>query len=309
MSLSSDGLLCFPTSTCNLASTFAPGRRICFQLALWGEAGYFDNLSETNLLLHLGSLRHGGAILSDLAADCVELHAWITSKRSYALLTLVFAIALHLPLLDRYHNRHEPGCDVLLAADAVLGACYRKFACLVCRLQAEQDLYASASEATYPQPLNSVERWEGPWRPSRQHHFPVGAALIVFGLLLLSVRPSAFRRLGCASGARGHRCSILAGPQAGRLDKSKVLSNRIAIWFGVISFPLLLSVGIGSCCLLPHHRKCEPECRNTLRRRRARRVFLVDVSPDRAPDPVRDRQRHEGWSPGRLHGRPRMYGL
>ncbi len=217
-----------------LGKHMAAGAGFVSNFALWGEAGYFDNLSETKPLLHLWSL--GVEEQFYLIWPLIVWLAWITSKRSYALLTLVLAIALASLLLNlitigtnpvaTFYSPQTRFWELLTGSLLALFVVFRP-----------NKTFTLLRPNLLPPALSTPSRDRSPGGRAANTISLFGAALIVFGLLYIRSTFS-FPGVWAVPPVLGAALLILAGPQAW-LNKV-VLSNRIAIWFGVISFPLYL---------------------------------------------------------------------
>jgi peptidoglycan/LPS O-acetylase OafA/YrhL len=215
-----------------LGKHVAGGAGFVANLVLWSEAGYFDKSAEVKPLLHLWSLG-----IEEQFYIIWPLLLWLAWKRKFNLLTLTLLIGLMSYVLNVHSVRKD--------AVGTFYAPQRRFWELLCgSLLAWQTLYHRQSftglrtrldgwlsAALYREPRENDGRTlagvlsvlglgllgYGFWRINAESHFPGNWALVpVVGTSLV----------------------IAAGPKAW-LNRS-LLSHRVVVWFGLISFPLYL---------------------------------------------------------------------
>ncbi|MES2481134.1 MAG: acyltransferase, partial [Pseudomonadota bacterium] len=213
-----------------LGRHIAAGAGFVANLVLRGEAGYFDNSAETKPMLHLWSL--GVEEQFYIVWPLVVWLAWRLRLR-LGLITLVMA-ALSFAL-----------CVKGVRSDAV-AAFYSPltrfwellFGTLLAWLMLE------GKKAESPGAGTPWQRLAGFLAGDRRAGHTLSDALSFGGLLLLVVGFWGIRKSFSFPGAwallpvLGATLIIAAGPQA--WVNRTLLSHRLAVWFGLISFPLYL---------------------------------------------------------------------
>lgn len=215
-----------------LGKHIAAGAAFVSNFVFWQESGYFDNAAETKPLLHLWSL----GIEEQFYIIWPPL-LWFAWKRRFNLLSVTILVALISFVLNikgvkgdavaTFYSPQTRFWELLAGSLLAWFTLYRPDCCK--GLQQKLDRWLS--RAIYSQPLNNDGKTlsntlaflglllliYGFWRINKDSRFPGGWALIpVMGAVFL----------------------ITAGSKA--LINRKILSNKIAIWFGLISFPLYL---------------------------------------------------------------------
>ena len=193
-----------------LGKHMAAGAGFVSNFFLWQESGYFNNAAETKPLLHLWSLA-----IEEQFYIVWPLVVWLTWKRKWLFLSVFiglgvasFAYNVHLVRLDPTATFFSPATRIWELLAGVLLA------------------YMKVRPTA--------------WQPSqRQLHVAstFGVALLAFGLYRIDKgRP--YPGTWALLPILGSFCLIFAGPTAwfNRL----VLSNRLLVWVGLISFPLYL---------------------------------------------------------------------
>jgi peptidoglycan/LPS O-acetylase OafA/YrhL len=193
-----------------LGKHMAAGAGFVSNFFLWQESGYFNNAAETKPLLHLWSLA-----IEEQFYIVWPLVVWLTWKRKWLFLSVFislgvasFACNVRLVRLDPTATFFSPATRIWELLAGVLLA------------------YMKVRPTA--------------WQPSqRQLHVAstLGAALLAFGLYRIDKgRP--YPGTWALLPILGSFCLIFAGPTAwfNRL----VLSNRLLVWVGLISFPLYL---------------------------------------------------------------------
>lgn len=215
-----------------LGKYIAAGAGFVSNLVLWNDAGYFDNLADTKPLLHLWSLG-----IEEQFYIIWPVLLWIAWKRKFNLLTVTILFALVSLTLNINQIKQDPIAtfyspqtrfwELLSGSLLAWGSLYKKSSHHEARLKLDgwliSVLYRKGPNANGSKLANvqsaigfSLLAY-GFWRINKNVGFPGGWALIpVVGSCLI----------------------IKAGPKAW-LNRS-ILSNKIAIWFGLISFPLYL---------------------------------------------------------------------
>lgn len=215
-----------------LGKHIAAGAGFVSNIILWSEAGYFDNSAETKPLLHLWSLG-----IEEQFYMVWPLLLWLAWKRKFNLLTITILIAF----VSFYLNIKGIKKDSV----ATFYSPQTRFWELLCgSLLAWFTLYKNSS-------FNALMAKLDGWVASAIYRYPheadgkTLANLFAFaGILLLSY---GFWRLNKELDFPGKWAVlpviaailiICAGPKA--WPNRVILSNRLAVWFGLISFPLYL---------------------------------------------------------------------
>ncbi len=196
-----------------LGKHVAGGSGFVSNLLLWGESGYFDGSAEGKPLLHLWSLG-----IEEQFYIFWPLLLWATWKRNVNLLATTAVIALASFALNVYGVGHD-------RVATFYSPLTRYWELLAGALLAWHDTHrpaaASASAATWRVELQSA----------------AGLAAIAAGIGI-ATQDSAFPGWLALLPVLGAVAVIGAGSRA--WINRVVLSNRIAVWFGLISFPLYL---------------------------------------------------------------------
>jgi peptidoglycan/LPS O-acetylase OafA/YrhL len=215
-----------------LGQHIAAGTGFVSNLVLWSEAGYFDNSAETKPLLHLWSLG-----IEEQFYIVWPFVLWFAWKRKFNLLTLTVIIALISLSLNlkgiksdsvaTFYSPQTRFWELLCGSILAWFAIYKKNAFHSYTLKIDGWL----AKVIYREPIEADGKTlsnliafigglllaYGFWRITKEVRFPGKWAVIpVVGAILI----------------------ILAGPKA--WINRKILSNKIAVWFGLISFPLYL---------------------------------------------------------------------
>lgn len=206
-----------PSEYKQLGKHIVAGGGFISNILLWNEAGYFDNASGTKPLIHLWSLG-----IEEQFYLFWPVFLWLAWKLKSYVLTLIISLATLSFLLN-----------VLLVRQDLTAAFYlpltRFWELLSGSLLAWVTLYRSGTLASLVHKINTKTLSNviallgllilviGFWRIDETLRFPGTWALLpVVGTVLI----------------------IAAGSQA--WVNRVVLSNKVAVWFGLISFPLYL---------------------------------------------------------------------
>ncbi|RYH27241.1 MAG: acyltransferase, partial [Alcaligenaceae bacterium] len=201
-------------------------------LVLWNEAGYFDVTAETKPLLHLWSL--GIEEQFYIVWPVLLMLAW---KRKYNLLALTLALGALSMALNLKGIGKNP--------TATFYSPQTRFWELLCG-----SLLAWASLHPHPKAVllkGALDRWihrilHRSMPPEDGKAFAnalsiLGAGLLAFGFFKIKAELG-FPGKWAVVPVLGAACLISAGPKA--WFNRIVLSNRLAVWIGLISFPLYL---------------------------------------------------------------------
>jgi peptidoglycan/LPS O-acetylase OafA/YrhL len=177
-------------------------------LVLWGETGYFNSSAETKPLLHLWSLG-----IEEQFYIIWPLLLGLVWKRKWNFLFITFAVALLSFGINVSSFPEHPD-------PAFYSPLSRFWELMIGGLLAYAILYKPLSIAKYRN-LQSI----------------VGLGLVAVGLVLIN-RTRGFPSWWALLPALGTAFLISAGPEA-KFNRF-VLSNKVAVWFGKISYPLYL---------------------------------------------------------------------
>jgi peptidoglycan/LPS O-acetylase OafA/YrhL len=215
-----------------LGKHLAAGAGFVSNIVLWQESGYFDPSSETKPLLHLWSLG-----VEEQFYIVWPMALWIAWQWKQNFLTIILVVALLSLSLNLVVIHLDP-------VAAFYSPITRFWELLFGSVLARWVLYKTDLNAAIALWL---DRSVGPFLPAgiRQSLNVRAASLIsIAGVFLLAVSitlidshvrfPGAWALLPVG----GATLLILAGPTA--WFNRAILSNRVAVWFGAISFPLYL---------------------------------------------------------------------
>lgn len=197
-----------------LGKHVAGGAAFVANFVLWGESGYFDNAAETKPLLHLWSLG-----IEEQFYLIWPLLLWATYRLRLNLLAVAAVVATVSFYLNIESARFDPVADFYapqtrfweLMLGAVVAGLHQSGSVAVRRLIKHDGLESSLSA--------------------------LGLALIVWGFWAVNkhdIYPSTWALMPVA----GSMLIIAAGP--GALLNRTVLSHKLLVWIGLISFPLYL---------------------------------------------------------------------
>ncbi|OHX34864.1 acyltransferase [Methylomonas sp. LWB] len=215
-----------------LGKHIAAGAGFVSNLVLWNEAGYFDSSAETKPLLHLWSLG-----IEEQFYIVWPLLLWLAWRKNFNLFTVTVIVAIASFYLnvrgvlnDSVATFYSPQtrfwelqCGSLLAWMAL----YRKHAFASVRHRLDGWLVAVVYREGQPvdgRTLANVLSF-------------LGIALLIYGFSVID-KDSDFPGKWAILPMLGAVLIISAGPNA--WVNRKLLSNRLAVWVGLISFPLYL---------------------------------------------------------------------
>ena len=199
-----------------LGKHIAAGAGFISNLVLWSENGYFDGAAETKPLLHLWSLG-----VEEQFYIVWPLMLWAAWKKRFNLL----AVAAIVAIASFVMNISQTHADVVGAFYSPLS----RFWELLCgSLIGYMALY---------RPLAYTRLSTANGKSLSNNQSILGCVLIAVGVMLIT-KENAFPGWWALLPVFGSALIISAGPNAW-LNRV-VLSNRLLVWFGLISFPLYL---------------------------------------------------------------------
>lgn len=215
-----------------LGKHIAAGAGFLSNFILWNEAGYFDNSAETKPLLHLWSLG-----IEEQFYIVWPLLLWFAWKRKFNLLTITVVVAVATFILNlkgvkqdmvaTFYSPQTRFWELLSGSLLAWFTLYKKDT--FTGIKSKIDVWLSRIVYSEKQDndgrtLSNVLSFVGVflllygfWRINKELSFPGKWALVpVLGAVLI----------------------ITAGSKA--WVNRTILSNKLAVWFGLISFPLYL---------------------------------------------------------------------
>lgn len=221
-----------PDELNQLGKHVVAGAGFVSNLVLWSESGYFDNSAETKPLLHLWSLG-----IEEQFYIVWPFLIWAAWKRQINTLRIILSLLIGSFILNIWLIHTNPVatfyspvtrfwellCGSLLASYSNLKAkndphnsyVFSEIGFLVSQFKSKIDVQLVLSNL-----FSSV-----------------GIALLIIGFYLIN-KDMAFPGYWALLPVLGSAMIIMAGSKA--WINRKILSNKIVVWFGLISFPLYL---------------------------------------------------------------------
>jgi peptidoglycan/LPS O-acetylase OafA/YrhL len=193
-----------------LGKHMAAGAGFVSNFFLWQESGYFNNAAETKPLLHLWSLA-----IEEQFYIAWPLIVWVTWKRKALFLTVFIGLIVASLAYNVHHVRLDPTATFFSPATRIW------------------ELLAGVL-------LAYVRVRPTAWQPTQrqlQIASSLGVALLAIGFYRID-RSRPYPGTWALLPILGSFCLIFAGPTA--WFNRFVLSNRVLVWVGLISFPLYL---------------------------------------------------------------------
>lgn len=208
-----------------LGKHIAGGAGFISNFLLWDESGYFDNTAETKPLLHLWTLG-----IEEQFYIIWPLVLWIAWKLRLNLLAIAIAVAaisfvlnisdVHSDAVAAFYSPQTRFWELMAGSILAYTKLYKQniIDAWISRVPYEK---ASVAKRTTLHNIQSLS----------------GAALIGAGILIIK-NDYLFPGWWAALPILGTVLVISAGPSA--LLNARILSRRILVWIGLISFPLYL---------------------------------------------------------------------
>ncbi|MDD2761371.1 MAG: acyltransferase family protein [Methylomonas sp.] len=215
-----------------LGKHIAAGAAFVSNIVLWNEAGYFDASAETKPLLHLWSLG-----IEEQFYIVWPLLLWFAWKRNFNLLTVTIVVAFASFFLNIK--------GILTDSTATFYSPQTRFWELQCgSLLAWMTLYKKGAFSAF---RSSLDAWltavvyREPYKADGKTLANAlsfgGVALLAYGFYLID-KDVGFPGNWAVIPMLGAVLIIAAGQEA--WVNRKLLSHRLTVWFGLISFPLYL---------------------------------------------------------------------
>ncbi|MBR7784230.1 acyltransferase [Undibacterium sp. LFS511W] len=215
-----------------LGKHIAAGAGFVSNFVFWSEVGYFDNSVETKPLLHLWSL--GIEEQFYIAWPFFLWLAWRPKFNLFALTVLVALVSFYLNLkgikkdaVATFYSPQTRFWELLAGSILAWFALYKKDAFANYKLKIDgwpaKLIYREVVDIDR-KILSNVASF-------------VGCLLLAYGFWQIT-KDVSFPGKWAAIPVLGAMLIILAGPKA--WINRKILSTKIAVWFGLISFPLYL---------------------------------------------------------------------
>lgn len=215
-----------------LGKHIAAGAGFVSNIVFWNEAGYFDNSADTKPLLHLWSLG-----IEEQFYIFWPFCVWLVRKRNFNVFTLTVVVAAVSFIL----NVRQVHGD----ATAAFYSPQTRFWELLCgSMLAWLTLY---KPAVFSAARSGIDVWldraiyhetpKNPGKASGDVLSLIGLAALIYGLWKIDPQFS-FPGKWALLPVGGAVLIIAAGSDA--WVNRTILSNRIVVWFGLISFPLYL---------------------------------------------------------------------
>lgn len=202
-------LFLLPSEYQQLGKHIAAGTAFVSNFALWNESGYFDISAMYKPLLHLWSLG-----IEEQFYIFWPLILWFAYKKKWSLPLTISALAIASFILNTYLTGADKSSAFFLPFprfwELLVGAL------LACTVVTRQKIASSL--------FNNIQSI-------------VGVFLLVAGFLLVN-EDGAFPGWWVLMPVMGSALMISAGPQA--FFNRWILSNRMMVWVGLISYPLYL---------------------------------------------------------------------
>ncbi len=197
-------------------------------IILWGEAGYFDNASDTKPLLHLWSLG-----IEEQYYIAWPLIVWLTWRFKLNL----YYLTLILVATSLYSNIHDAKIDIVAAFYFPHSRAWELLSgSLLAYIQFYEAPVITKRVRAVINKVSGVDRVGADLVVANLCSF-TGMALIIIGLLVIGNNES-FSNGQAILPVLGSFCLIAGGMNA--WVNRKILSKPVLQWIGLISYPLYL---------------------------------------------------------------------
>jgi peptidoglycan/LPS O-acetylase OafA/YrhL len=215
-----------------LGSHIAGAAGFVSNLVLWGESGYFDNSAETKPLLHLWSLG-----IEEQFYLLWPLILWVAWRRKFGILTVTAFVALISFLLNLKGVKQDPVATFYSPQTRFWELAFGSMLAWA-TLHKKDVLPRIEKMLTFCLPRAI---WSGnqaiDGKEVANFLSLIGLALLAFGFWGINKRFS-FPGIWATIPVTGAVLIIAAGSKA--WVNRTILSSKVAVWLGLISFPLYL---------------------------------------------------------------------
>lgn len=199
---------------------------------LWSEAGYFDNTAETKPLLHLWSLG-----IEEQFYIIWPLAAWISWKKKFNPTTLII-ISIIASFILNIRGIEKDSTATFYSPqtrfwELLIGSAVANYLSL--KKMSFADKKSEIKDRTSKAIIKKNQK-SGPTVLSTTSS-AIGITLLTYGFWHIS-KDTSFPGNWALIPVLGASLIIIAGPNA--WINRNILSNKIIVWFGLISFPLYL---------------------------------------------------------------------
>ena len=215
-----------------LGKHIAGGAGFVANFVLWGESGYFDNAAETKPLLHLWSLG-----IEEQFYFIWPLLLWFAWKKRFNLLTIALLVAtisfalniftVHNDSVAAFYSPQTRFWELMIGSILAYVMLYKHDAFAGVRQRLDKWLCAVTYSHASGQSGDTL----------RNVQSLLGVALIAIGVMVIA-RDRQFPGWWALLPTLGAALIIAAGTHA--WFNRTVLSSRVLVWFGLISYPLYL---------------------------------------------------------------------
>ena len=215
-----------------LGKHIAAGAVFVSNFVLWNESGYFDNAAQTKPLLHLWSLG-----IEEQFYIVWPLLLWAAWRKRFNLLTITLLLALisfalnidgiRKDAIGSFYSPQTRFWELLAGSLLAWFSLYKKSA--FAKQKYKLDYWLGVAVYAHAQDANG--------KTLQNAQSIVGLLLIAIALLTIT-KDSSFPGWWAILPALGSVLIISAGSNTW-INRS-ILSNRVLVWFGLISYPLYL---------------------------------------------------------------------